>query len=133
MRQYEIKDRQERRRAAEKKRLLEKAKMKNRKGKKGGKAATKNHQSKDQMHPPQHRYDQPLDSMPLPQQDQQSEEFFDDEYDDEPLPMPAPHPSGKANGAYGGGPQAQPAILTRESRPPATDIASGGQAPLRAQ
>jgi hypothetical protein len=42
IRSYEIKDRAERKKAAEKRRLLEKAKMKNRKGKKGAKGGKSN-------------------------------------------------------------------------------------------
>lgn len=52
IRQYEIKDRKERKRLAEKKRLLEKAKMKGRKNKKATKSATKNAASQPAAYEP---------------------------------------------------------------------------------
>lgn len=88
IRQYEVKDRQERKRQAEKRRLLEKAKAKNRKGKKGGKkggggnnnastAAANAHPSNDPH--------QPYDPNVLPPD---GEEYYDDEeYGDEYEPI----------------------------------------------
>ncbi|KAG0644985.1 hypothetical protein D0Z07_9229 [Hyphodiscus hymeniophilus] len=94
IKQYEIKDRQARKQEAERKRLLEKAKMKGRKGKKGNKVAPKAAsapQLAQQTHP----------SATLNQnqsQGTQSEEYYEDEYDDEyaqddpPPPSPAGPP-----------------------------------------
>ena len=88
MRQYEIKDRKERRRQAEKRRLLEKAKMKGRKGKKANKNAAKGGNHTVQQ-PQQPRYDQqPADHHGI--LNQESEEYLDEGYDEEPTPMPAP-------------------------------------------
>ncbi|KAK4982624.1 hypothetical protein LTR50_007657 [Elasticomyces elasticus] len=81
IRQYEIKDRQERKKAAEKRRLLEKAKAKNRKGKKGGKN-NKNAAAQPPPTPANARYDQTLDNMPPPP-DVQGDDYLDDDYDDE--------------------------------------------------
>lgn len=79
MRQYEIKDRRARRKEAEKRRLLEKAKMKGRKGKKGTKSAPKNGaavKQGNQVHPP------PQGSQGM-SQGTQSEEYYEDEYEGE--------------------------------------------------
>lgn len=86
MRQYEIKDRKEKRKAEEKRRLLEKAKMKGRKGKKGSKNA-KNNATTNSTRQTQ----QPATQLPAASQTQsrsqsqgtQSEEYFEDEYDDD--------------------------------------------------
>lgn len=89
IRQYEAKDRLERKRAAEKQRLLEKAKMKGRKGKKGNKknANAATHTQQPAQKP---RYDQqPMDQIPVQHQGTQSEEYMLDDYDDDPIPMPA--------------------------------------------
>lgn len=81
IRQYEIKDRRIRKQEAERKRLLEKAKTKGRKGKKGSKTTAKG--------PPQDRQSQPQNSQqgtPVDQnhgQETQSEDYPDDEYDQE--------------------------------------------------
>lgn len=85
IRQYEIKDRRVRKQEAERRRLLEKAKMKGRKGKKGGKTAPKALatsqqdrqaiQHHDQRAPPAHHSSH--------SQDTQSEDYYEDgEYDD---------------------------------------------------
>lgn len=85
IRQYEIKDRKERKRLAEKRRLLEKARMKGRKGKKASKKAQNNANNAQQnQNPPPGGYDRHPDDSPL---DAQDEEYYDDEYDDLP---PAP-------------------------------------------
>lgn len=88
IRHYEIKDRQERKKAAEKRRLLEKAKMKNRKGKKGkgGKNSHANNNAAATPPPPQghgahsgQHYD-----PNLPPGGPDGDEYFeDDEYGDE--------------------------------------------------
>jgi hypothetical protein len=99
IKQYEIKDRLARKQEAERRRLLEKAKMKGRKGKKGTKAAAKTapvaHDRQSQP-PPQHA---PMNHTQSQSQGTQSEEYYEDEYDEEyaqeePLPSPT--------GAYSG-------------------------------
>ncbi|OJD23238.1 hypothetical protein ACJ73_05407 [Blastomyces percursus] len=88
IRQYEIKDRKERRRLAEKRRLLEKAKMKGRKGKKATKNAAKAaaahaqqseaaHQGYDRQHHPRGDHD------PTGQGRVYDDNYIGDEYDDE--------------------------------------------------
>jgi len=103
IKQYEIKDRRIRKQEAERRRLLEKAKMKGRKGKKGSKMATKgpavNH-DRSQQHPVQHPVDR--NSNHGQSQGTQSEEYYEDEYDDDyshedPLP---PSPTGPEVGVY---------------------------------
>ena len=98
IRQYEIKDRQERKRAAEKRRLLEKAKAKNRKGKKGGKkgnsaaSAHNNSSAAAAPAPPGGAGGQAYDpNLPPPE----GEEYYDDEeeeYGDEYEPVGGPGP-----------------------------------------
>lgn len=90
IRQYEAKDRRERKRVAEKRRLLEKAKMKGRKGKKGNKnsknpngAALHQQQTQKQLYE-----QQPMDVVPMHDQGTQSQEHVLDDYDEEPLPTP---------------------------------------------
>ncbi|KAK6594809.1 hypothetical protein H4I96_10540 [Botrytis cinerea] len=81
IRQYERKDRRIRKQEAERKRLLEKAKTKGRKGKKGSKAAAKSipqdrqnqHQNSQQGNPADQNHSQGT----------QSEDYPDDEYDQE--------------------------------------------------
>jgi hypothetical protein len=101
IRQYESKDRKERKRMAERRRLLEKAKMKGRKGKKGNKknnnannqATTANNaQPATAAH---HRNEAPIDD-----QLGEDEYYEDDEYEDQmpPLdPPPTPHPHAHAH------------------------------------
>lgn len=79
IRSYEIKDRKVRQEAEEKRRLLEKAKMKGRKGKKGGKGG-KNAVAQQPPAGSAQPYDQGLDNVPLPPD--HHDEFYDDEYDD---------------------------------------------------
>lgn len=100
IRQYEIKDRKERKRIAERQRLLEKAKMKGRKGKKG--SNKKNNHANNQTalanntQPPapvnHHQNDAPIDN-------QLGEEYYEDddyEYQDPPIdPPPTPHPDAR--------------------------------------
>ncbi|KAL8806345.1 MAG: hypothetical protein Q9182_001375 [Xanthomendoza sp. 2 TL-2023] len=87
IRQYEIKDRRERRHLAEKRRLLEKAKMKGRKGKKGTKNSTKNSSTANPggQSASKQRYDQPLDNS-AQNQGRQSDEYFGEGFDDDPPP-----------------------------------------------
>lgn len=85
IRQYEIKDRRERKRLAEKQRLLEKAKLKGRKGKKQSKNAAKAANQTAQQSTNQQAYDQQ-------QLDPMGEDYLDDGYDDDPTHMPAPPP-----------------------------------------
>lgn len=82
MRQYEIKDRKERKRMAEKRRLLEKARMKGRKGKKASKKAQNNAaNAQHSQNPPPGGYDRHADDVSL----EQDEEYYDDDgYDDVP-------------------------------------------------
>ena len=89
VRQYEIKDRRERRRLAEKQRLLEKAKMKGKRGKKGGKnaknanaAAPSQQQNQKQPYDPQVIDDYPVDPG------LQADEYPVDEEDNNPLSTP---------------------------------------------
>ena len=102
VRQYEINDLKERRRAAEKRRLLEKAKMKGRKGKKAGKGAAKNAtaanpNSQQAQQTQQHTADQDgLQDSLVQSDDYVQDEFFDGEeeapFASPPLPAPATHP-----------------------------------------
>lgn len=95
IKQYEIKDRQARKQEAERRRLLEKAKMKGRKGKKGSKMPAK-------VTPPQQvphtEQSTSLKHSQSQSQETQSEEYYEDEYDDEyarddpPPPSPAGPP-----------------------------------------
>ncbi|KAL8694689.1 MAG: hypothetical protein Q9218_000700 [Villophora microphyllina] len=95
IREYEIKDRQERRRLAEKRRLLEKAKMKGRKGKKGTKNSGKNANVANPTNPgaAKQRYDQRPDDASVQNQGTQSDDYGRDGYEEEKLPPPqAPLP-----------------------------------------
>jgi hypothetical protein len=95
IRQYEIKDRRIRKQEAERRRLLEKAKMKGRKGKKGTKMAPKNAAT---THDRQAQQGSTHNQSHNQGHDQgTSEEYYEDEYDEEypqnkPLPSPTiPH------------------------------------------
>jgi hypothetical protein len=91
IRQYEIKDRRVQKQEAERRRLLEKAKMKGRKGKKGSKLAAKNVAA---AHDRQAHHQQAQQQASASQsQGTQSEEYYEDEDDeyyarDEPPPSP---------------------------------------------
>ncbi|KAG9237666.1 hypothetical protein BJ875DRAFT_369491 [Amylocarpus encephaloides] len=83
IKQYEIKDRNVRKQEAERRRLLEKAKMKGRKGKKGNKTAAKNNPPAQDRQTPH-----PTSQAPLNQNHHQSqgihcEEYYPNHYDDE--------------------------------------------------
>lgn len=83
IRKYELRDRRERKQAAERQRLLEKAKMKSRKGKKSGKpAAAKNNAPAQDRTTPQGDASAP---PAAPGQDQglEGEEFHEEEYYDD--------------------------------------------------
>lgn len=87
IRQYEIKDRAERKKAEEKRRLLEKAKMKGRKGKKGAKGKNNNQATavaNDQSAtgPGAQQYDQHGGRENPPHSQDGQEEYYDDDYDD---------------------------------------------------
>ncbi|KAL9018261.1 MAG: hypothetical protein Q9185_004427 [Variospora sp. 1 TL-2023] len=94
IRQYELKDRQDRRRLAEKRRLLAKAKMKGRKGKKGTKNAAKNANAANtaQQSAPTPRHELPPDKTSMQNYNTPSEECVAEAYDDDPPPNPAPLP-----------------------------------------
>ncbi|KAL9111150.1 MAG: hypothetical protein Q9227_004413 [Pyrenula ochraceoflavens] len=87
IRQYEIKDRKEQKRLREKRRLLEKAKMKGRKGKKQTKGAAKNAAHNTQSNTQQQSYDDPTVEQDY---DGHEEEYFDEGDEDDPISMPAP-------------------------------------------
>lgn len=86
IRQYEIKDRKERKRLAEKRRLLEKAKMKGRKGKKATKNAAKNAAATHQQGYDRHSGD----PAAVDSHGSHGDDYLDNEYDEEPIPIPAP-------------------------------------------
>ncbi|EAW12742.1 uncharacterized protein ACLA_011690 [Aspergillus clavatus NRRL 1] len=91
IRQYEIKDRKERKRLAEKKRLLEKAKMKGRKSKKATKNAAKNAAAHQAVYDP--GYDRAsVDHSSAGGHGGHDDDYLPHEYDDEPIPMPPPAP-----------------------------------------
>lgn len=91
IRDYEIKDRKERKRLAEKRRLLEKAKMKGRKGKKGNKNNGKGISGSAQQQATQPDCNAAHDQPPTQNHGTQSDEYFGDEYDNESgIPMAAP-------------------------------------------
>jgi hypothetical protein len=92
IKQYEIKDRRLRKKEAEKRRLLEKAKMRARKGKKGNKNAPKTSSVPQNRQPQQQQAQQPTSANQSQSQGTQSEEYYEDEYDDE-YPQDEPPPS----------------------------------------
>ena len=108
VRLYEIKDRKERLRVAEKRRLLEKAKAKGRKNKKGTKGgAAKNTGSLPTAPLPpdvaaaHHGYDDLYDGgAPAQDLNGHDDEFYDDGYDDTPGPSPHRDFSGALHPAY---------------------------------
>lgn len=94
IRQYELKDRQERRRLAEKRRLLAKAKMKGRKGKKGTKNAAKNANTANlaQQPAPKQRHEQAPDKTAMQKHSSPNEDCLAEAYEDDPAPSSAPTP-----------------------------------------
>ena len=99
IRQYESKDRKERKRVAERRRLLEKAKMKGRKGKKGNNK--KNNNANNQATTANNNQqaasaNNQLNDAPIDDQLGEEEYYEDDEYEyqDPPMdPPPTPHPA----------------------------------------
>ncbi|KAI9732945.1 MAG: hypothetical protein M1818_007378 [Claussenomyces sp. TS43310] len=85
IRQYEIKDRRVRKQEAERRRLLEKAKLKGRKGKKGTKNSSKNAVTNQERQAQHQQTQQPAarDHSQSQSQGTQSEDYYEDEYDDE--------------------------------------------------
>jgi hypothetical protein len=87
--------------------LLEKAKMKGRKGKKGNKTAPKNVPTTQDRQAQHHQAPPPASMHPSQSQSQgtQSEDFYEDEYDDEyaqddpPPPSPVGPPVSRHHGA----------------------------------
>ncbi|CAK1364837.1 unnamed protein product [Cercospora beticola] len=116
IRAYEIKDRKERKKAEEKRRLLEKAKMKGRKNKKGaGKGGKNNVNNASAPAPPSHpqNYDP---NLPPPEDEEyyDDEDYAEDDYepigpdDQYPQEYPPPAPaSTPASIAAGGGARPQ--------------------------
>ncbi|EEP78878.1 predicted protein [Uncinocarpus reesii 1704] len=99
IRQYEIKDRKERRRLAEKRRLLEKAKMKGRKGKKPPKNSAKNAAAQQPAY--QQNYDrQAMPEQPMEGQGDQEEDYLGimegDEYEEQAPQFRHPPQAGPA-------------------------------------
>lgn len=95
IREYEIKDRRERRRLAEKRRLLEKAKMKGRKGKKGTKNSGKNVNATNPANPgaAKQSYNQRPDDASMQNEGTQNDEYGGDGYEEQTLPpVQAPLP-----------------------------------------
>ncbi|KAK5009107.1 hypothetical protein LTR60_005272 [Cryomyces antarcticus] len=134
IRQYETKDRKERKRLAEKRRLLEKAKTKNRKGKKGGKNTAKINlpASAVQMPPPPNqpnqKYDQPLDQTQPPQNlNGHGEDDLEDDYDSPPPQIP---PQSHGQPAKINGNQADGRPGTRTNVAPVPPGGSVGKAPM---
>jgi len=100
IRQYEMKDARTRREAAEKKRLLDKAKAKGRKLKKGARAA-RNTAAADGHHTTQPQfYDDQYDPAHPQDHDSQADEFFDDGVDEDLPPTPYPN-SGVPSAQFG--------------------------------
>ncbi|KAF1958031.1 hypothetical protein CC80DRAFT_410021 [Byssothecium circinans] len=87
IRLYEKKDLADRRRAAEKRRLLAKARMKGRKGKKQNKKQNNANNTQPNQNPPPGSYDRRPEDEPLDGQD----DYYDDEYDNVP-PHQVPPP-----------------------------------------
>ncbi|CAK4032965.1 Hypothetical predicted protein [Lecanosticta acicola] len=110
IRRYEIKDRQERKKAAEKRRLLEKAKMKGRKNKKGaGKGGKNNNNNAPAPATPVHAQNYDPNLPPADSEEYYDDEEYDgddydpvgtdDQYDGwEPPPAPAGTPAIPAGG-----------------------------------
>jgi hypothetical protein len=100
IRQYESKDRKERKRIAERRRLLEKAKMKGRKGKKGNNKKNNNNANNQattaNTTQPAAPTNNQRNDAPIDDQLGEEEYYEDDEYEyqDPPMdPPPTPHPS----------------------------------------
>lgn len=96
IRQYEIKDKRARKQEAERRRLLEKAKMKGRKGKKGTKSSTKSTPNHDRSsHTNSQNISYPSTDRPQPQNQahgNEGDEYFKDDCDDTVHLLQDPHP-----------------------------------------
>ncbi|PSK58689.1 Cell wall transcription factor ACE2 [Elsinoe australis] len=117
IRQYEIKDRNERKKAEERRRLLEKAKMKGKKGKNKGKGG------KNASNPPpantEPGYEQGMDNVHMPP-DIQGDEYYDDDYDDGYDPVDPNDPAYGHDYQYDGHPGGQVAPSGQQvAAPPA--------------
>nr|POF22253.1 hypothetical protein CFP56_36338 [Quercus suber] len=125
IRHYEIKDRQERKKAAEKRRLLEKAKMKNRKGKKGkgGKNGHGNNHTGTVPPPAQGHASQDGQHYDpnLPPGGAEGDEYFEeDEYGDEYEPVDGdPYHDGLGDPGYYPPPGSRPDLHAPASTPTA--------------
>lgn len=125
IKQYEMKDRRQRKQEQERRRLLEKAKMKGRKGKKGNKAVPKAAAATQDR--TQHAATQQAPAMNHSQSQgtgTQSEEYYEDDYDEEYPHDDPPPPSPVA-------PQAAPrkrvaTPLTGSFKPSFADEPTGG-------
>lgn len=82
IRQYEIKDRNRRREEADRRRLLEKAKMQSRKGKKPSKRPTKQNPATNGRSPAQPAGHEAPPMDQVPSQETHSEDFDEDDYDE---------------------------------------------------
>lgn len=93
IRQYELRDRQTRKREEAQKRNLEKLKAKGRKNRKGAKTGVKtnNPATGADMLPPQNQPYDPRYDAGGGDLDSQGDEYFEDGYED-PVPLPAQHP-----------------------------------------
>ncbi|KAL6853298.1 hypothetical protein J3F83DRAFT_764707 [Trichoderma novae-zelandiae] len=92
IRDYEIKDRRHRQEEADRKRLLEKAKAKSRKGKKSSKAATKGGHASEHIADPTHAAARPADISPVLTNERRrsahSADGHQDDYEDDHLDAP---------------------------------------------
>lgn len=96
IKQYEIKDRHARKQEAERRRLLEKAKMKGRKGKKGNRAAPKAAPATHDRQAQQAQQHAPMNNSQSQSQGTQSEEYYEDD-EDYPQEEPPLSPAGPAS------------------------------------
>lgn len=139
IRQYEIKDRRVRKQEAERRRLLEKAKSKGRKGKKGSKAAAKNTAPAQERHNHHHQQShQHLSTNQTRSLGTQSEEYYEDEYeesygdeDERPISpdiIPAPKNSRQVSAPTPGGQEELEASYVKRpaaaARPPQQEVAN---------
>ncbi|KAL6824817.1 hypothetical protein V8C40DRAFT_219727 [Trichoderma camerunense] len=95
IRDYEIKDRRHRQEEADRKRLLEKAKAKSRKGKKTSKVATKGSQTVEHISDQSHAAARPADISPAPTNERgrstHSDDGYEDDYEDDYSDAPPRH------------------------------------------
>lgn len=95
IRDYEIKDRRHRQEEADRKRLLEKAKAKSRKGKKNNKVATKGGHTADHISDQPHATARPVDISPALTNERgrstHSDDGYEDDYEDDYSDAPPRH------------------------------------------